>query len=241
MRLNYNFVKIWLLHLGTLIGIVILPISYFLWSLVVYFFLASLFQLIFHDWICHEYRQPKNSWIEAALLLVFYSHDNNVSNKKNYHVLHHRMWNRPELDPTYRKLEGVSLLRYIMGLQNNLDLGVPNKEYSLTEKSKLVKILDKHSRLTYFVWVVCIFLLLPISWFVVVCIFYPWLVYVLSCYHDWHLHGPKKNSDKSWMTLLYYQGAWHYAHHESWRQEYYGPGLWRYINPAWYYRIVLFK
>jgi hypothetical protein len=239
-RFDYATTKTWLLHVATAVTVFFMPPVWILVAIVFYWAASSTFQLIFHDWICHEYCRPRNIWIECAMLMLFYAHDNNVRNKKNYHVFHHRQWHHPDRDPTYRKLQGVSLGRYIMGLHNRLDLGIPNKEFSLLERSNLVRWLDPHSRWLYCAWIVGCALVLPWTWFVVVCVWYPWLLHVALCYHDWHLHGPQRRPDRDWMSLLFAHGAWHHAHHESWRQEHYGPGVWRWINPAWYVRHLLF-
>jgi len=239
-KINYHLLKIWILHLAAILCLIVLPWQYFAASLVLYFFMMPIFQLIFHDWICHEYCKPKNQFLEKVMLLIFYTHDNNVRDKKNYHIFHHTKWNTPEEDPTYRKLEGVSLFRYIIGFQKNLDLGIYNKNFSILEKLSIVQWLDKYSRLLYISWISLIFLLFPLSWFIIICVFYPWILYITSCYHDYYLHGPIKNHDRNWTAIMFGHGAWHYAHHENWRDEYYGPGLWRIINPAWYVRQLLF-
>lgn len=218
-----------------------LPIQWFLLSLVLYFFALPLFGLIMHDWICHEFCEPKNSALTVLMLLFFYTHDNNVKNKKNYHVLHHRTWNTPEQDPTYRKLQGRTFWQYLLALHNNLDLGIPNRDWNRIEHTKLVQWLDRHSRSVYWFYMLTMFLIVPWPWFVTICVFYQWITYCMLCYHDYHLHGPVRRPDHSWAQIVFGQGTWHQAHHENWQVEYYGPGLWRWFNPAWYYRHWFFK
>ena len=228
------------MHAAAAACLIWLPMSYIVWALVFYFFATPLVALIFHDWICHEYCKPRNPVMKFLLLMFFYLHDNNVKLKKNYHVFHHQMWGTPEKDPTYRKLKGVSFLRYAFGLQNNLDLGVPEREFSILEDLPWVRFMDRHSRTIYLASVVILFVVLPLEWFAVFGVLYPWLFFVLLSYHDYHLHGPVRNPDRAWMTVVFAHAAWHQYHHEHWRTEYYGPGLWRWINPAWYYRHLLF-
>lgn len=241
MHFNYYIGKIWFLHIAALICLVLAPIEWFLAAVVIYWFAMPMFQLIFHDWVCHEYCKPRNQFIEFVLLLFFYLHDNNIRNKKTYHVWHHRQWATPENDPTYRKLEGVSLFKYFLGLQRNLDLKIPDLKIELVENRRLFKWMDLHSRSIYISWIVFALVVFPWSWIVATIIFYPWLLHLALCYHDWHLHGPKQRLDHNWLVIIFGHATWHHMHHEHWREEYYGPqGFWRWINPAWYYRHLLF-
>jgi len=238
---SYHTAKTWLLHLTVAVCLAQLPVVYMLAAVAVFWIMMQLYQLIFHDWICHNYCEPRGGVLTAAMLLIFYTHDNNVHSKRNYHIYHHRHWQDQDRDPTYRKLEGVSLWRYWLGLQRNLDLGIPNRDVSLLEQHTWVRWMDQHSRKIYVVWVAAMAVLLPWPWFVIVCVYYPWLLHLFMCWHDYHLHGPTQQADQNWLSLAAGHCAWHKQHHLQWQQEYYGPGVWRWFSVSWYLRHLLFR
>jgi hypothetical protein len=64
-------------------------------------------QTIAHDYICHEYIQPRNKVIEIICLIVFYGlAGRSIDGKRAYHVSHHRFWKTPDLDPPQQKMKG---------------------------------------------------------------------------------------------------------------------------------------
>lgn len=238
---SYHIARAWVLTAGTVICLFTLPMNFWLMAVLTFWFVMPLYQLTFHDWICHAYCEPRGSIMTVILLLIFYSHDNNVKSKRNYHIYHHRHWHDHSRDPTYRKLQGVKLWQYCLGLQRNLDLGIPDREVSWIEQQSWVGWMDRHSRLIYMLWLVTMALILPWTWFAVVCILYPWMLHVFMCWHDYHLHGPQQSPDLDWLSVLAGHCAWHHQHHLQWQHEYHGTGVWRWFSPSWYYRHVFFR
>lgn len=236
----YSF-RVWILHILSLCAILYLDIEYLLAGIVFFLLVMPLHTLVFHDWISHEYVRPRNKLAEWFSLFVFYSQDDTIRGKKNYHVYHHRNWQNQDLDPTYQKLKGLPWYRYVFGLQTPVKQNIPNIENSLLESSSLVKLLDKNHRRIYFLLVVVLLCVLPFSWFVITMIWYPWLFMIVYNTHDYYFHGPWQGSDRSWFTVIFTTQAWHRAHHSRWRDEFYGPGWWRILNPGWYWRHLLFR
>jgi hypothetical protein len=236
----YSF-RVWALHILSLCSIVYLGLDYFVIGIIFFLLVMPLHTLIFHEWISHEYVQPRNKLCKLFSLFVFYSQDNTIRGKKNYHVYHHRHWLNQDLDPTYQKLKKLPWYRYVLGLQKPIAQHIPNIENSLLESSSLVKTLDKYHRAIYVALALILFGILPFNWFVTTMIWYPWLSMIAYNTHDYYFHGPWQGKDKNCLSIIFGTAAWHIAHHESWRNEYYGPGYWRVLSPGWYWRYLLFK
>ena len=239
---GYYFFKVWFLHLFTLLGLLFIDLKYFGIAWILFFIFMPFYQLIFHDWLSHEYVKPKNYFAKWVSLIFFYTQDNTVLVKKNYHVNHHRNWLTPDKDPTVQKMKGLSYIRYVLGWQMPVLQDVISVENSILKSSKLVQWLDKNQRVLYWIHMLVLFALLPLPWFMVVAIYFPWTMMIVASSHDYYFHGPVKGKDSSWLVPLFSAGAWHVHHHDYWKEgEYYGPGLWCWINPGWYFRLLLFK
>jgi len=238
---GYYSLKVWTLHILSLCSIVYLGLECFVVGIIFFLLVMPLYTLIFHDWVSHEYIQPRNKLSKLFSLFMFYLQDNTIRGKKNYHVHHHRHWLNQDLDPTYQKLKKLPWYRYVFSLQKPIAQHIPDIENSLLESSNLIKTLDKYHRAIYVTLVLVLFCILPFNWFVTTMIWYPWLCIIVYNMHDYYFHGPWKGKDKNWLTLIFSTAAWHIAHHESWCKEYYGPGWWRMLNPGWYWRQLLFK
>lgn len=228
------------MHVLAITGLIVLDFEYFLYGTVIFFFMMHLYALVFHDWISHEYIQPRTWLLKGILLLFFYTQDNTIKSKKNYHVYHHRFWRDRALDPTYQKLKNLSLVRYVFSLHSPVQQSIPNTESSVLESSVLIKTLDKYSKHIYFAYLLLMFAVCSTGWFFAVAVYFPWLMLILFNVHDYYFHGPVNGKDASWTTFVFSTQAWHRRHHEFWFEEYYGPGWWRLLNPAWYYRHLFF-
>ena len=155
----YSF-RVWALHILSLCSIVYLGLDYFYIGIIFFLLVMPLHTLIFHEWISHEYVQPRNKLCKLFSLFVFYSQDNTIRGKKNYHVYHHRHWLNQDLDPTYQKLKKLPWYRYVLGLQKPIAQHIPNIENSLLESSNLVKTLDKYHRAIYVALALILFCIL---------------------------------------------------------------------------------
>jgi hypothetical protein len=221
--------------------LIVFGLDYFIIALVLFWFYLPLYTIIYHDWICHEYIKPKNKIIKVLLLLLFYSQENTVSKKKNYHIWHHKNFKIPKLDPTYQKMQGVPLLRYILSFHKPKEQNIPNLEFSLVEKDKFIKYCDIHYKKIWIGYIILSFMFLPLEWFATLNIFIPWISTCVANWHDYYFHGPIKGKDSNLLSVMIGTSAWHIHHHNDWTKEYYGNGIWKYLNPAWYYRIIFFK
>ena len=238
---GWYYVRIWTIHVAALAGVFVLDFRDILAIFIAGLFFNHAYQLIFHDWISHDYIRPRNTVFKWLCLMLFYSQDNTIRKKKNYHVFHHQNWQNAEVDPTQQKLKNRGLFEYLFALHSPVAQNIPVREVSLLENEPVIKFFDQHSKLVYFATLVMAFAILPMTWFLAVAIYFPCINTVLGNYHDFYFHGPMQGQDKNLLTTVYGTQAWHIAHHQSWREEYYGPGWWFLINPTWYYRQLFFE
>jgi hypothetical protein len=237
---GYYFIKVWCIHILAILGFFILDNTYIAIGLIVGVLFWHLYGLVFHDWISHEYIKPRNRLFTWLMLFVFYSQDNMIRKKKNYHVYHHKHWKDRDVDPTCQKLEGLSLFRYLFSLHKPVAQNIPEVTNSILETNRLVRILDAHSRKLYFASIIVLWAILPFAWFFIAAVYVPWTIMIIANYHDYFFHGPMQGQDRSILTLIFSCQAWHIEHHTHWHTEYYGPGYWYLINPTWYYRKLFF-
>lgn len=237
---GYYYIRIWSIHVLALAGLFIFDLASIAGILIAALLFYHVYALIYHEWISHSYIKPRNSFVKWILLLMFYSQDNTIQKKKNYHVYHHRMWEDPNCDPTQQKLKDKSLFRYLFGLHKPVAQTIPSIEISLLETEPVIKYLDKYGRVLYTCILVSLFLILPFTWFFAVAVYFPCFMTVCANFHDYYFHGPLHGKDKNYLTLLFSTQAWHIEHHLRWHDEYYGPGYWCLMNPSWYFRKLLF-
>ena len=238
---GYFYFKIWVLHLLVLCSIFFIDIKYFLYSVCVFLLYMPLMQLITHEYVSHEYIQPKNKWIDLLCLLLFYSQENNVQAKRDFHVMHHRHWKNVELDPAQQKMKNIPIWRYILSLQRPVEQNIIPVQNAMLENNIWVKMLNKHSQKIYWLYVSIMFLTLPLEWFFVMCIYFPWLGVIVFFTHDQVFHGKIKSKDHNWYLPIFGSQSWHIYHHENYDKCYHGPTFWKWLNPAWYYQLLLFK
>jgi fatty acid desaturase len=240
---GYFHVRAWTVQCLAMVALVVLPIEYFAYSLMIYVFMMPLVQLISHEYVCHEYVTPKNTLINWVVLIIFYGlAGRSVTAKRSYHVSHHRYWKDPEKDPPQQKMAAGTFWGYVLNTQRpvaqNIDLVT-----SLTlDQNPIVKLLDPIANRVYWIFHITLFLLLPVEWFVVILIYVQVLMSLLFNVHDYMYHGPKyRATDHSYYLPLFGNQAWHIKHHEYNKTNYFGPGLWKYINPSWHYTKLLFN
>lgn len=237
---GYYYFKLWTLHFLVLSSVFFIDIKYFLYSLIVYLVVAPLMVLVNHDYVSHEYVRPKNQWIELFCLFLMYIHDTNVQTKRIFHVNHHRKWYDPTQDPTCQKMQGVPVWRYILGFQRPVEQQLdPVKNISLLN-NKWVQFFDQDYRKIYWAYIILMLVALPMSWFFVVCIYFPWVRMLISNSHDQVFHGKLQSNDHTWYLPFYSSGSWHIQHHKQYAHGYHGPGIWKWLNLAWYYQLLLF-
>jgi hypothetical protein len=229
------------LHILVAISLITFSIEYFVYSLIVFWFFMPLYIIIFHDWICHEYITPKNKFCQIFLLLIFYSQENTIKAKRNYHTWHHKNFMYPELDPASQKIKGASFIKYVSGLHTAITQNIPVIEFSFIEKDKFIQWCDDNYKKLWISYLIICLALLPIEFFVVFCIYLPWLIFVISNAHDYYFHGPNPGKDYNALSFIFFSQAWHVKHHESWIKDYYGPNIWRYLNPQLYYKKIFFN
>jgi hypothetical protein len=201
-----------------------------------------LHQLVIHEYVSHEYITPKNKFVDLFLLLIFfYAYGFSVKSKRQYHITHHRHWKEPTQDPTQQKMENVPLWRYVLGFQEpkiqNLDI----VDSRLLKNNQWVKLFEPHGTKILIAYNVLMFIVLPIEWFVVFCIYLIWIISVTGNMHDYLFHGSIQSKDHGWFLPFFGSQAWHLYHHEHYNSYYHGPGLWKWLNLAHYYQLMFFK
>jgi hypothetical protein len=237
---GYYYIRVWIIYLLSAVGLFLFSPLDIAFVLLVGLLFYHLYGIIYHDWISHSYIEPRNLFFKWILLLVFYSQDNTIQKKKNYHVYHHKTWTDPSLDPTQQKLKDKTLFRYLFSLHKPVSQNISIIDVSLLEKEPMIKSVDKYGKFVYSCILISLFVIFPFKWFFAVAIYFPCIILLLSNYHDYYFHGPLKGKDKNYLTVLFSTQAWHIEHHERWREEYYGPGYWYLINPGWYFRKLFF-
>jgi fatty acid desaturase len=239
---GYFYFKLWLLHSLVIASLLAIDIKYFFIGCLVYLILMPLQQLVIHEYVSHEYVVPKNQYIDLFLLLfLFYAYGFSVKSKREYHINHHRFWQKPDLDPTQQKMHNVPLWKYVFGFQQPLVQNLEPVKSSRLDNNRWVQIFDSRGRYVYLIYTVTLLVLLPIEWFVVICIYYPWLLLTVFNFHDQVFHGKISSKDRSWYLPLFGNQAWHLNHHDRYREIYYGPGFWKWVNPSYYYQLGFFN
>lgn len=238
---GYFYLKVWMLHLVVLSSLFLIDIKYVVYGLIVTFFYMPLSQLIHHEYVSHQYVQPKNKWIDLVCLFLLYFSDTAALDKYAWHINHHVKWRDPAIDPVQQKMALTSKWRYLFGLTVPLDVDVPPRKNMLLENNQWVKMFDAHVSKIFLTYIILMFIVLPLPWFFVFCIYPYWLIMMLFNLHDQLFHGKNKDPDSAWYLPIYGNAAWHIKHHEEYKIEYYGPGMWRWFNLSWYYRLLLFK
>ncbi len=238
---TYYF-RMWLLHIFTLVGLLIFDINWFLSALVIYVLFNPLSQVISHNYISHEYIEPRNLLVRTLLLILFYIRGETVSTKRNYHSYHHRMYKtNPEVDPTMQLVANKSLFRYVFALHRPIALQIPNVDKSKLSESKFVQFCDRHIKKIYWFFIIVPLIALPFKWFVILRIYVPWLLLVMSRFHDYYFHGSIQGKDNLVLFAMYGGGGLHVQHHDKWLNDLYGTDFTKWLNLGWYYRLLFFK
>jgi len=236
------YLKTWLLHLLVLVSLLSIDIFYFFVAIGVTLLYMPLQQLVLHEYISHEYITPKNKLIDLILLVMFfYAYGLNVKSKKQYHITHHKYWKLKTKDPTQQKMDGVPFWRYVLGFQTPKSQNLDAVDSQLLKNNQWVQLLEPHGTKILVAYNVLMFILLPIEWFVVFCIYLLWLIVILANIHDFIFHGIPSAKDYSWLVLIYGSAAWHLHHHENYNNHFHGPGLWKWANLAYYYQLIFFR
>ena len=235
------YIRMWTILALSVISLLVLDFEYFLIAVGVYLLYMPVIVTIEHEYICHEYIVPKNKIIDFFMLLIFYIHqDNNISNKRNYHMTHHRYWKDPHLDPTQSKMIDVSIWRHVLGFERPVSQHLNQVSNVNFENNSNVKLLDSHARKIYWGYRIAMLILLPVHWFVVFVIYVPWLYTTAYNFHDELFHGKIKSKDSSWYLPIYSNGAWHIKHHSEHAHNYHGPGIMSKFNISWYFQKLFF-
>ena len=239
---GYYHCKMWAWHLLIILCLIVLPFEYFLWSILVHLILMPITQTISHDYICHEYIQPRNKVIEIICLIVFYGlAGRSIDGKRAYHVSHHRFWKTPDLDPPQQKMKESSFWRYALNFQKPVSYNLPYVKNNLFKNNSLVKKLDSHSEKIFWIFHGLLFIILPIEWFAVISIYYIGFGTIIGGIHDQIFHRYNTATDRSWYLPIFGNQAWHIKHHEESDRIYYGPGLIKWVNPSMYIHKIFFK
>jgi hypothetical protein len=238
---GYFYFKIWALHLGVLLSLLLVDIQYFFIAILIFLLLMPLQQLVIHEYISHGYIKPKNQYVDLVVLLfLFYVYGSTTTEKKNYHMTHHRLWKDSNTDPTQQKINAVPFWRYVLGFHRPLIRNLDSVKNTLQLDNRWVKIFESRSKKIFLLYSAAMFIFLPIEWFIVCCVYYPWLNLIIFNTHDQVFHGKTKIKDSSWYLPVFGNQAWHVQHHERYMSDYYGPGLIKWLNLAYYYRLLLF-
>lgn len=238
---SYPQFKEWSLHLLVIVSLFHIDLKYFLYSVIFYIIVLPLQHLIFHEYISHEYIEPRNDIIGIILcVLLFYSQEQKMQSKKDFHVTHHKNWQNPSTDPVRIKMGELGFWKYFFSIQPPVTLDLIKVDSKLLQQA-WVKYLDKHYRTVYVIFNFLLFILVPLPWFIVIAIIHPWLWTNLYKWHDYYFHGPFKGKDNWLLFPFFAQSAWHIEHHTTWTKEHYGNKFWKYANIAYYVRLLCFK
>jgi fatty acid desaturase len=231
------------MQLLAVVALICLPFTYFVYALIAYQVLMPLIQLISHEFICHEYVTPKNKLSELFVFIIFYGFGGRtVLSRRSYHVSHHRYWKTPEKDPPQQKMAAGTFWGYIFNTQKPVAQNIDMVTSKRLDENPLVKKLNPIANKIYWAFHITLFILLPIEWFVVILIYVPVLLMLTFNVHDYIFHGPKfKSKDHGYYLPLFGNQAWHIQHHSEYATNYFGPGLWKYVNPSWYLTKLLFN
>ena len=240
---GYYHFKVWALHIFVLLSLLLVDIKYLGYALCLHVFYMPLLQLITHDYISHEYIEPKNRWLDLVFLLMFYTNERTVQGKRDFHVAHHRYWiNNPDKDPALQKMRNIPIWRYVLALQQPVTHDkIESVKNTLLKNNRWVVLFEPHYRKIYWAYTLIMFLVLPLPWFVALCIYLPWLLTVIPNFHDQVFHGTIQSKDHGWYLPLFSSQAWHLKHHEDYQTHYHGTKFWKWLNIAWYYHLLFFK
>lgn len=235
------YIRMWIILALTVISLVVLDIEYFLIAIGMYLLYMPIVSTIEHEYVCHEYVVPKNKIIDFFALLIFYIHqDSKITNKRNYHITHHRYWKDPHRDPTQEKMIGVPIWRHVLGFERPMAHRLDQVSNAKLENNSNVKLLDPYARQIYWGYRIAMFIFLPIHWFVVFVIYVPWLYTTAMNFHDELFHGKIKSKDSSWYLPIFSNGAWHIKHHSEYAYNYHGPAAIPRFNISWYFQKLFF-
>lgn len=238
---NY-YLEIWATHLISLLSLIFLDIQYFLFALIIFWSVLPLLQLLTHEYISHEYIQPRYKILTILfLLLVYWSTKHTIFNKKNFHFYHHKHWQDPDTDPTLQKMKGTRLLPYMFSIVNPVPQHIPKTESSLLKNDPLIAWMDQHASWFHYGIKLLMLVVLPIEWFIVFNAYFVSMNLIRSNYSEYYFHGPLNGQDSNWRGIIFGNGAWHMHHHTVSAQLYFGPGHWRWFNLSWYYKLLFFK
>jgi hypothetical protein len=232
----------WLLHIFAFSGLMLFDFDWFLTALVLYILINPLHQIISHNYISHEYIEPRLGIFKILFLMIFYHKGEKLSTKRNYHTFHHKMYKtNPEQDPTMQLVANKSLFRYLFSLHKPVALSIPNVDKSDLSEYWLVKFCDQHSMKIYWAFIIVPFLLLPLKWFVILRVYVPWMIHIMAKFHDYYFHGSIQGNDNIILFMMYGGGGLHVQHHDKWLNDLYGTKFTRWFNLGWYYRLLFFK
>jgi hypothetical protein len=240
-------IRVFLLHLAVLLSLIYIDFGYFLLSILMFVFVGPLLQLIMHEYISHEYIEPKNPTITCLLLILFYSivfagTHSSIRTKRNFHITHHRHWKDADQDPTQLKLGKTNIWLYVFGFNRPIEFTIEEATNSILENNAILNFIDRHSKILNYTINLFFLIILPFEWFVTIFIYLPWLLLIVANIHDVLFHGPVENKkDSNWYLLFFSSQAWHLYHHNNYRTYYFGPSHIKYFNLAYYYQKILFK
>lgn len=239
MLSRYHY-QIYSYHILSIVGLVVWPSLVWL-LLPLCFLIFHIVQIIMHDYICHEYIKPRNSIIEILCLLIWCLFvGERIADKKTYHFFHHRNWKNNQTDPTQLKLKNNNYIKYIFDLYKPTWAPADQLE-NPSLSTHIFMWFNRNCYSIFWAGVVISFVLLPIKIFFIFHILSRSLFVLMGNSHDYYFHKTSANRDSNWLSILLGSAAWHMQHHETWKNEYYGPGQWRYLNFSWYLRKLFFK
>ena len=227
--------KLYAVQLLTIIGLYIVPLHYALLSLLILFPVWQLVYIIMHDYISHQYIEPKNKIVQfLSLMFITILTGEALLDKKNYHMAHHTRWNT-EKDPTYSTLKNHSLFVYLFDFYQT---PLSPIEHTINKLPNNIELwINANATIIFYLGIVVSFIFMPLWLFFVLHVYLRFLLTLLGHLIDFYYHkipDDDISKDIPFLTILLGGGAAHIYHHKYFATADYGRGYWKYLNLGWY-------
>ena len=217
-------------------------------SLLTTYILWMFAEIVGHDYVEHRYILPKNTVLRYIIDCFIYivSPDTyaDKSSAIKTHLYHHLYWK------TDKDIFTVTLQRGIfyfwVGLNPFSKPSIDNMNILLRQYKEFPFII-RYLREIEIILSIIFILLFGIDYYFYIIVLPILFKVILEVQHDYYLLHFKERT-YTWLFPLNLNQAWHYEHHQDFREKYTtwghifkGPMWVRYINPQYYFVRVFFK
>lgn len=219
--------------------------------LVFSFAICTFCEIIMHEYWEHSYYTPKNKIIKVVIDTIGLMYTAFMASRvelKSNHVVHHKYW-KQDLDITHYNMQHAGKVKHLIFGHFSLKPGhwfILKKYTKLTNKLTSIELLFDQYRF-YIITAITILIIGIFSfkiWFYF-CLIPAYLFYLyIVIFSELLPHAEptiNEEKDRPWLFPLIFNLAYHKRHHAHQTEIFFGPGIFKYINPQYYFVKLFFN